>query len=71
MTPKVGDYFYLITTSGKYLRKIHSIYGSIFEWYWGFSTCDKLTSNPDKKSKVKFILDQSQIIIHHIGWESR
>lgn len=60
MKPKVNDYFYLITPNGKYLRRIRVINGPFFEWLWGWAECKKLTQNPDTKSKVKFILDQSE-----------
>lgn len=60
MEPNVKDYFYLITPQGKFLRRIHTVTGGTFEWYWGWANCNELTSNPDKKSKVKFILDQSE-----------
>jgi hypothetical protein len=59
-TPKLGDYFYLITDGKKYLRKINYLGGRLFEWNCGWAHVADMVSNTDTKSKVKYILDQDK-----------
>jgi len=57
---KKGDYFYKIAGNEKFLRKIQYIaeQTGVFEWNFGWSMIDRLIPNPDKRSKVKFILPE-------------
>ena len=57
---KIGDYIYIINEYGKkHLRKVTWINQYFFEWNSGWESIDELKSNPDNKSKVKYILYES------------
>lgn len=63
LEPKLGDYFYLIRGGKKYLRKITYISEKIFEFgYSGWARVSDMVSNTNKKSKVKYILDEDRCI---------
>jgi hypothetical protein len=49
----LGKFFYY----GKFLRKITWVGETHFEWNGGWSRIDSLVENDNKRSKVKFILN--------------
>ena len=53
----VGRFFYHTNEYGKFLRKITWVGETHFEWNGGWSSIDSLTQNDNKKSNVKFILN--------------
>jgi len=53
-----GDLFYLQNKHGKVLRKITWLGETNFEWANGWCSIGQLELNPNKKSKVKFIINQ-------------
>lgn len=55
---ELGQYFYYINEYGKFLRKVIWISEHSFEWNSGWANISQLTLNEDKKSKVKFILNE-------------
>lgn len=55
---KVGDKIYVITERGKFLRTIGWVGNTKVEWKWGWANIQQLELNPDKKSRVKFIVKQ-------------
>jgi len=56
-----GTRFYLIIDDKRYLRTMTYVGNHLFEWDCGFSTLSKLRENTNKKSKVKYILNQNQL----------
>lgn len=54
---KIGDKIYKIDCNGKYLRTINYVGESKIEWKYGYATKEQIKPNPDKKSKVKYIID--------------
>lgn len=58
--PKLRDYFYLITNGKQYLLRIKYLSDTIFEWDCGWGNVADMVSNPNKKSKVKYVLDQDR-----------
>lgn len=65
MKPKLNDYFYLISGSITERKKINFIthkydkfeWGRIYKTHFGWSNVSSLKRNPNKKSKVKWILN--------------
>ena len=55
---ELNDYIYVVNSYGKFLRKIVWKGKNNFEWKSGWAKIDQLVPNEDKKSKVKFILNQ-------------
>jgi hypothetical protein len=55
---ELNDYIYVVNEYGKFLRKVTWKGQYNFEWKSGWAPINKLSSNPDKKSKIKFILNQ-------------
>lgn len=55
---ELNDYIYVVNEYGKFLRKIVWKGKNKFEWNSGWAKIDQLVPNEDKKSKVKFILNQ-------------
>lgn len=55
---EINDYIYVVNEYGKFLRKIVWKGKNKFEWNSGWANVSQLSSNPDKKSKIKFILNQ-------------
>ena len=56
----IGDKIYKIDCSGKYLRTIIYVGENTIEWKWGYATRNQVKANPDKKSKVKYIIDYTK-----------
>ena len=56
-----GDRFYLINQYGTFLKKISWLGEHNFEWLGGWCDVDSLELNPNKKSKVKFILNEENL----------
>lgn len=65
MKPKLGDYFYLISGTITERKKINQIshkhdtfeWGRIYKTHFGWSSVSLLKRNPNKKSKVKWVLN--------------
>lgn len=55
---EINDYIYVVNEYGKFLRKVIWKNEYFFEWNSGWASVDELIPNEDKKSKVKFILNQ-------------
>jgi len=54
---ELNDYIYIVNEYGKFLRKIVWKGKYKFEWNSGWANVNQLSSNPNKKSKIKFILN--------------
>jgi hypothetical protein len=54
---KKGDRFYLITSKGKFLRKITYLNNEKLEWAGGFAREYQMKRNEDIFSSVKWVLD--------------
>ena len=54
---KKGDRFYLITSKGKFLRKITYLKDEKLEWSGGYARLYQFKPNEDEFSQVKWILD--------------
>jgi hypothetical protein len=54
---EIGLFFYHINDYGKFLRKILWKNEYYFEWNGGWAEIEKLIPNNNKKSNVKFILN--------------
>jgi len=57
---KIGDKIYKIDWYGKYLRTIIYVGESTIEWEYGYARKDQIQPNPDKKSKVRYIIDYTK-----------
>jgi hypothetical protein len=57
---KKGDKIYIIDFYGKYLRTINYVGENKIEWKYGYAMKDKIEVNPDKKSKVKYIVNHNK-----------
>jgi hypothetical protein len=55
---EINDYIYVVNEYGKFLRKVTWKNEYYFEWKYGWATIEQLIPNEDKKSKVKFILNE-------------
>ena len=54
---ELNDYIYVVNEYGKFARKVTWKGKNKFEWNSGWAKVSQLSSNPDKKSKIKFILN--------------
>jgi len=54
----LNDYIYIVNEYGKFLRKVIWKGEHYFEWNSGYAYIDELKPNENKKSKVKFILNE-------------
>jgi hypothetical protein len=54
---KIGDKIYKIDYAGKFLRTIIYVGENKIEWKWGYAMKNQIETNPDKKSKVKYIVN--------------
>lgn len=54
---KLGDHIYIHNEYGKFLKKVIWKNEYYFEWNSGWSMIENLVINKNKKSKVKFILN--------------
>lgn len=54
---KIGDKIYKIDWYGEYLRTITYIGKDTIEWKYGYAFKNKVKINPNKKSKVKYIVN--------------
>jgi len=54
---KKGDKFYLITSKGKFLRKVTYIKDQKLAWAGGYARLYQMSVNDDDFSKVRWILD--------------
>lgn len=54
---KTNDYIYIFYDGKRYLRKIKFCCKNIIEFFEGWTDLDKLEPNPNKKSKIKYILN--------------
>ena len=54
---KVGDKIYKIDSAGKFLRTITHVGKNKIEWDCGYAMKNQIQINPDKKSKVKYIVN--------------
>ena len=53
----LGDRIYIVTEQGNYQRKINWLGEHFVEWNCGFCSVNELLPNPNKKSKIKFIIE--------------
>jgi hypothetical protein len=53
----VGDKLYKIDCNGRYLRTITYVGENKVEWRHGYATKVQIQLNPNKRSKVKYIID--------------
>jgi hypothetical protein len=51
----LGDYIYVDSEYGRFLRKVNWVGEHFIEWSGGYASVNSLSLNPNKKSKVKFI----------------
>jgi hypothetical protein len=51
----LGDYIYVDTEYGRFLRKVNWVGEHFIEWNCGYAPIHLVSLNLDKKSKVKFI----------------
>lgn len=54
---KINTRIYVINNYGKFLRKIKHLQNGCFEYNCGYARIDQIETNPDSKSKVKFIVN--------------
>ena len=53
----IGDKIYKIDCAGKFIRTIIYVGERTIEWKWGYATKEQVQPNPNKKSKVKYIVN--------------
>jgi hypothetical protein len=53
----VGTKIYVLLDGLKLLRTINYSSSTIFEWKWGWDFIYNIKPNPNKKSKIKYILN--------------
>jgi hypothetical protein len=51
----LGDYIYVDSEYGRFLRKVNWVGEHFIEWSGGYASVNSLSLNHNKKSKVKFI----------------
>ena len=56
----IGDRIYKIDCNGRYLRTLTYVGEAKVEWKYGYATKEQIQPNPDKKSKVKYIVDYTK-----------
>lgn len=54
---KIGTKIYVLLNGLKLLRTINYSNNEILEWKWGWAYINDLKFNPDKKSKIKYIIN--------------
>ena len=59
-TMNIGDKIYKIDCNGKYLRTINYVGESKVEWKHGYAMKSQIEINPNKKSKVKYIINYTK-----------
>lgn len=52
----LGDYIYVDTEYGMFLRKVNWVGEHFIEWNCGYCPINSVLLNPNKKSKVKFLV---------------
>jgi hypothetical protein len=52
----LGDYIYVDTQYGRFLRKVNWVGEHFIEWSFGYCPVKSVSLNPNKVSKVKFII---------------
>ena len=57
---KVGDRIYKIDCNGKYLRTITYVGEAKVEWKNGYAMKNQIEANPNKKSKIKYVIDYNK-----------
>lgn len=57
---KVGEKIYVIDWVGKFLRTITYVGQNKIEWKFGYAMKNQIQINPDKKSKVKYIINYNK-----------
>ena len=53
-----GEKIYVLLDGLKLLRTINYSSNNIFEWKWGWAFINDIKPNFDKKSKIKYIVNQ-------------
>lgn len=56
----IGDKLYKIDSNGKHLRTITYVGELTVEWKYGYAMKGQIQSNPDNKSKVKYVIDYTK-----------